>query len=113
MRYQTLINKNPDILLIIDIFLSVSLVLSLSANVTLKTSAHIFTIRQVEKIMIRWSGVCVEKAVAHVNQKTISPGFKPLIKKPEVKSLTCVPALMFKPCLWIRFYFFKKKVISS
>jgi len=35
-----------------------------------------FTIRQVEKIMVLCNQVCEEKAVAHDNQNAITPGFK-------------------------------------
>lgn len=106
-----IINNIPENLLISTMILSVSLSRNFPAKKTFNTSALIFKIRQVEKIMTLSLIVLFKEAVAAVNQKTITAGFNVLIKKPESANLACVPFVIFieASCSERSFCFLKKK----
>src|SRR5687767_9380746 len=78
----------PESLLMMVIFLKFRRSLNFPAIATLAISAAILTARQIEKIMILCLQVWVAaKAVALINQKNMTLGFKVLIAKPEAQSL--------------------------
>jgi len=106
-----IINNIPENLLISTMILSVSLSLNFPAKITFNTSALIFKIRQVEKIITLSLIVLFNEAVAAVNQKSITAGFNVLIKNPESANLACVPLVIFieSSCSERNFCFLKKK----
>ena len=90
-------NNNPDILLMMVMFLSVNFLRSLPARFIFRMSADIFSNKQMEKITTRSSKLFDNDLVAAANHSAITPGFNVVIKKPVMNNFAWVVPPILTP----------------